>query len=101
MRYYLAPPPNGPLSRIVAAVFAVLTLVGAFFFGMIVLALAVGLGLLAWLGVTLMMWWSRRQGERRTDSSRRAGSPGQGVHEARGGDIIDADYEVISQRDDD
>ena len=95
MGNYLSPPPNGPLSRVVAAVFAVLALVGAFFFGMIVLALAVGLGIVAWLGLTLMMWWSRRQ------AARKAGSPGPGVHQARGGDVIDADYEVISRRDDD
>lgn len=98
MRYYLSPPPNGPLSRVVAALFAALALVGAFFFGMFVLALAVGLGIVAWLGLTLMMWWSRRKGARRAGNSRRSDSTGQGVHKAGGGDVIDADYEVISRR---
>ena len=38
MPYYITPPPMNPLSRLLAAIVAVLALVGAFFFGVFVLA---------------------------------------------------------------
>lgn len=72
-----------PLSRVLAGLLGVLALVGAFFFGLVVVALAVGLGLLAWLTLALRLWWLRRQ------------QPG-----ARGDEVLDADYEVISRRED-
>ena len=46
MRYYLAPPPMNPLARILAGVLAIVALVGAFFFGLVILALAIGLGVI-------------------------------------------------------
>lgn len=101
MRYYLAPPPQDPLSRIVAGIVAVLALIGAFFFGMFVLALAVGLGVLAWLGLTLRMWWLHRRWAREAASRGRNGAGRPAAPDARGGDVIDADYEVIARRDDD
>ena len=38
MQYYIAPPPMNPLTRLLAGLVAVLALVGAFFFGLFVLA---------------------------------------------------------------
>ncbi|MGK2924028.1 MAG: hypothetical protein ACSLE2_00250 [Lysobacterales bacterium] len=82
MPYRLPPPSMNPLSRILASLLAVLAVVGAFFFGLVVLALAVGLGLLAWLGLVLRMWWLRRRLGGTKD------------------DVIEADYEVVSRRKD-
>lgn len=95
----LPPPSNNPLARLLAALVAVLALVGAFFFGLVVLALAVGLGLLAWLALALRMWWLRR----RLGAGPGAGPPGAQDRQAgrREGQVIDADYEVVSRKEED
>jgi hypothetical protein len=100
VRYYLSPPPLNPVARILAGLLAVAALVGAFFFGLIILAAAVGLGVVAWLVLTVRMWWLRRRLDAgRGDGGRPAGpaTPGGG----RKPDVIDAEYEVISRREDD
>lgn len=87
-----------PLSRILASLLAVLAVVGAFFFGLVVLALAIGLGLLAWLALASRMWWLRRRfGGRRATGSADAG-PGAAGPGVRADDVIEADYEVVSRR---
>ncbi len=80
-----------PLSRALAAVMAVLALVAAFFFGLIVLALAVGIGLLFWLGIRLRLWWMRRHIP--PEDTVPASTPQQG-------EVIDAEYTVVSRRKD-
>ncbi|MCW8871523.1 MAG: hypothetical protein OQK01_02780 [Xanthomonadales bacterium] len=98
--YYLAPPPLNPVTRILAGVLALLALVGAFFFGMFVLVLALGLGALAWLVLAVRMWWLRRQWQRQGVSGeyRQSGTPGSA--DRRRTDAIDADYEVVSRHED-
>jgi hypothetical protein len=55
----------------------------------------VGLGVLAWLALMLRVGWLRRQGR---DTARNgAGRAGTAV---RQGEVIEADYEVVSRRDD-
>jgi hypothetical protein len=49
---------------------------------------------LAWLVLTLRVWWLRRQG------GDKAGSGGRPEADARRGEVIEADYEVLSRRDD-
>jgi uncharacterized iron-regulated membrane protein len=88
-----------PLARILAASLTLLALAGAFFFGLVVLALAVGLGLLAWSALALRLWWLRRQGGGR-DWDGAAGNDTRVGPAARQGQVIDADYEVLSRRDD-
>jgi hypothetical protein len=83
-----------PLSRILAALGAVVVLVGAVFFGLVVLALAIGLGLLAWLAFSLRLWWLRRQMKDAAGDSGGSGRP-------REGQVIDADYEVVSRKEED
>lgn len=95
----LPPPATNPLARLFAALVAVLALVGAFFFGLVVLALAVGLGLLAWLALALRMWWLRRQLGAGPDTGPGAGPAGPGGK--REGQVIDADYEVLSRKEED
>jgi hypothetical protein len=93
MPYRLPLPPSNPLARILAGLLALLALAGAFFFGLVVLALAVGLGVLAWCVLALRVWWLGRQARVGAGG---AGSAGAGI---RKGEVIDADYEVVSRRD--
>ena len=68
------------------------------FFGVVVLLFALGLGVLGWVLLSLRIWWLRRQagaGPDRTGPQGGGRAPGQG---RAGGDVIDADYEVISRR---
>jgi hypothetical protein len=102
MPYYISPPPMNPLSRILAGILAVLALVGAFFFGIFVLAFAVGIGLIAWLLFSIRLWWMRKKGVMGGldggPGSGPAHRPGQGSGEASR-DIIDVEYTVVSRRD--
>ena len=100
MEYLPGPPPLNPVSRILVGLLAVLALVGALFFGAFVLVLALGFGVLAWLVLTVRMWMLRRRWQRQGvgGQRRQAGPPG-GADQRRS-DAIDADYEVISRRED-
>ena len=88
-----------PVSRILATILAVVALVAAFFFGFVVLILAVGLGILAWLLLTLRMWWLRRQWERHGAGIRAEDEGWVDSNSTREGQVIDADYEVVTRRD--
>lgn len=78
-----------PVSRVIAALVAVLALAGAFFFGLVVLILVFGLGFLFWLGIRLRMWWiMRRMPVAEAAPEQPAGQ----------GEVIDAEYTVISRR---
>lgn len=88
MPYYIAPPPMNPLTRLLAGVLAVLALVGAFFFGFFILIFALGFGLVGWLALSLRLWWLRRKNPA-------APAPGKD----RADDVIDAEYRVVSRKD--
>jgi len=80
-----------PFSRALAVVTAMLGLAAAFFFGLIVLALAVGFALLFWLGFRMRVWWIRRHMP-----------PMEASPETRQNqdEVIEAEYTVISRRSD-
>lgn len=103
MQYYISPPPMNPLSRLLAAVLAVLALAGAFFFGVFVLVIAIGLGLIGWLVLWLRMWWMRQKlahsAERQGSGAAPGRQPGTGQSD-RQGEIIDAEYTVVSKSED-
>ena len=105
MQYQIGPPPMNPLSRLLAAILTVLALLGAVFFGVFVLALVAGLGLIAWLVFSLRVWWLRKKFSHSgvaPESAGRAGqSAGPRAGERKGDDVIDAEYTVISRRDED
>jgi hypothetical protein len=103
MPYYISPPPMNPLSRLLAAILAVLALVGAFFFGIFVLAFAAGIGLIAWLLFSIRLWWLRKKGAigaRMGPDSAQGQGPVRGRGES-GRDITDVEYTVVSRRDED
>ncbi len=70
---------------------AVLAVVGAVFFGLIVLVVVFGLGLLLWLGIRLRMWWILRNQPR----TQAAPDP-----QGEAGEVIDAEYTVVSRKPD-
>jgi hypothetical protein len=77
-----------PLVRALAAVAGAFVLAVAFFFGLFVFVLVLGLLLLLWLALWARAWWlTRRSGGHAEVSS--------------GEDVIDAEYHVVSRRDDD
>lgn len=101
MEYQLGPPPMNPLSRLLAAVVGAIALVGAFFFGFFVLVAAIVIGLVAGLVIWLRIWWIRRKlsgsGAVPPPGFEDAGPQGGGGT-ARGGDVIEAEYEVVSRQ---
>jgi hypothetical protein len=93
---YLPPPAGNPLVRLLAALVAAFMLGLAFFFGLIVLAVVAGLILLAWLLLTVRVWWLRRRGSLPPDFQ---AEPAE--HKTSGpGQVLEGDYEVVSRNDD-
>ncbi len=102
MPQYIAPPPMNPLSRLLAGILAVLALAGAFFFGIFILGLVAGLGLIAWLVFSIRMWWLRKKFTGNSGGMGGMGSQNRGQDAgADSGDIIEAEYTVVSRKDED
>ncbi len=103
-QHYLGPPPMSPLTRLLAGVVGALALVGAFFFGLFVLAIVVTLGVIGWAAFWLRMWWLRRKLARAgfdPAAPTGAGPAGDRNRPTRDGSVIDAEYEVVSRKEDD
>jgi hypothetical protein len=66
---------------------AAFIVIGAVFLGAIVLSFFVGLAILAWVILTIRVWWLRR-------SARRGGSSGEADH----GEIVGVEYTVVEER---
>lgn len=94
----IGPPPMNPLTRILAGLFGLVALVGAFFFGFLILAVAVAVGIAAWIAIRVRFWWLGR----RRDTA--APAPGSGTDESgrkeTDGSVIEGEYKVVSRRDD-
>lgn len=86
-RYYISAGQVNPVSRILAGIFAVLAIVGAVVFGVIVLAVVLGLGILFWVSLSIRGWWQRRKSGAIPPDSGNANP-----------DVIEAEYTVISRR---
>jgi len=89
MKYYISPPPINPVSRVLTALLATLSLVGFFFFGLIVvailLAVLLGFGFVFWA----RSWWLGRKPVATSAPRGPAGHQGQ---------VIDAEYTVVYRR---
>ena len=75
----LGGPPVNPFSRILFGLAGLAVLVGAFFFGLVVLVAAIGFGALAWLFLSLRLWWLGRRAR------------------IAGDEVIEAEYRVVSR----
>jgi hypothetical protein len=91
MPIYISQTTSNPLSRVFGVILALLTMVGAFFFGLVILVVVSGLGLLLYLGMRVRMWWVMKN--RPPAESTTARTPDQG-------EVIDAEYTVISKEKD-
>lgn len=106
MQYYISGPPMNPFARLLAAVIGVVALVGAFFFGVFIFLGILALGVVAWLALWLRMWWLRRKlGDAADPFAAVQGRPPAGSSStepgAEGGQVIDAEFEVVSREDSD
>ena len=96
MQYHISPPPQGPLSRIIAAIIAVFALIGTFVIGFAAFLVIAGVGLIAGIAIWLRVAWIKRKLQKsganpefRADVSNRSGQ------------VIDAEYTVVSSSEDD
>lgn len=95
MPYYINPPPGNPLTRIIAAIIGVFLLAGAFIIGTAALLVIAGLGVIAGLVLWLRVAWIKHQLRKNgVDFSRPSET------QPDDGDVIDAEYTVISVKDD-
>lgn len=88
MAYYITQQSLNPFTRVLAALVGALALAGAFFFGIILFAVILGLGLLFWLGLRLRMWWLMR-------NFPDAGKPEQAASSGDG--AIEGEFTVVSK----
>ena len=96
MPYYISPPPQGPLTRIFAAIIAVFVLVGSLMLGMVALLVVAGVGLIAGLILWLRVAWIKRRLQKSgVDFSANPQTQRQS------GDVIDAEYTVVSVQEND
>lgn len=95
MPYYISPPPQSPLTRIVAGIIAVFVLIGTFAIGMVAFLVVAGIGLVAGIALWLRISWIKHR-------LRKSGVDlGAGVEIPRqsgqqSGRVIDAEYTVVS-----
>jgi len=94
MPYYISPPPQNPLTRIIAAIVAAFVLVGAFMIGIAALLVVAGVGLIAGLALWLRVAWIKHR-LRKSGVDFGAG-PAQQKESA---DVIEAEYTVVSVQD--
>ena len=93
----LGPPPMNPITRILAGLFGLVALVGAFFFGFLILAVAVAVGIAAWIAIRMRIWWLRRRAGSGTQAGPAPGEPGRSD---AGSSVIEGEYKVVSRRED-
>lgn len=94
MSYYISPPPQNPLTRIIAAIIAAFALAGALIIGTAALLVVLGIGLVAGLALWLRVAWIKHRLKKSgIDLGALKETPGES------GEVIDAEYTVISVED--
>lgn len=95
MPYYLSPPPQNPLTRIIAAIIALFVLVGSFMIGIAALLVVASVGIVLAIAIWIRVAWIKRRLKK------------EGVHfgmdtkePVRSGQVIDAEYTVVSETED-
>ena len=95
MPYYINPPPQGPLTRIITAIVAVFALVGAFMIGVAAFLVIGGIALVAGLAIWLRVAWIKRQ-MRKSGVDLGVQRDPEGGSTRESGHVIDAEYTVVS-----
>ncbi len=92
MPYYISPPPQGPLAKVLTAIVAALVLTGTFMIGVAALVVVAAVGLVAGLAIWIRITWIRRQLQKSAvDLHVKTDVPSESGH------IIDAEYTVVSE----
>ena len=94
MVYYIKPPPQGPIARIIASIVAALVLVGTLAFGLIAFLVIATLAAVAGIVIWLRVWWLKRRLEKE------GFKPHEGRSSEPTGHVIDAEYTVVEESDD-
>jgi len=95
MPIYISPPPQNPIARILSAIVAVVVLAAAFMIGLAALLVVAGVGLLAGIVIWLRVAWIKRKLQKDgIDLGVTVKAP------ASTGHIIDAEYTVVSEQQD-
>jgi len=95
MPHYISPPPQNPLTRIIAAVIAVFVLIGSFMIGMVALLVVAAVGAILAIAIWLRVMWIKRRMKKDGVNFDRPVDMSQNT-----GQVIDAEYTVISETDD-
>ena len=95
MPHYLNPPPQGPLTRIIASIVAVFALLGFFVLGLAALLVIGGVVLVAGLVIWMRVAWIKRRLQK---SGVNLGAEAGVSRES--GNVIDAEYTVVPDSDD-
>ena len=95
MPYYLNPPPQGPLTRIIATIITVFALLGAVMLGMVALLVIAGVVLVGGIVIWLRVAWIKRR-LRKNGINLDADN---GVSR-ESGHVIDAEYTIVPDPDD-
>jgi len=96
MPYYISPPPQGPLTRIIAAIVTVFALIGAFMIGMAALLVVGGIALVIGFAIWLRVLWIKRQLRKSgvdLNANMNMGASQDSGH------VIDAEYTIVSESD--
>ena len=91
MPQYISPPPQNPLTKIIAAVIAAFALVGSFMIGIAALLVVACVGLVVGIAIWLRIVWLKRRFRK---SGVVFGAPVDMSREP--GQVIDAEYTVVS-----
>lgn len=91
MPYYISPPPQNPLTRLIAAIVAVFALIGAFIIGAAAFVVVAGIGLIAGLALWARVAWVKHQLKKSGVEFGPVPTP-----KSETGDVIDAEYTVVS-----
>jgi hypothetical protein len=95
MPNYISPPPQNPVMRILTAIITVIVLAGAFTLGFAALVIVAGIGLVAGIVIWLRVLWIKRQlRQNGVDLSM------NDIPQAQSGNVIDAEYTVVSDSED-
>ena len=97
MPQYLNPPPQNPFTRLIAAIIAIFALVGSFMIGFAALVVVAAVGLVLAIAIWLRVAWLKHR------MKKEGVTFGDGTFTDRPreqGNIIDAEYTVVSEKDD-
>lgn len=91
MPYYISPPPQNPLTRLIAAIVAVFALIGAFIIGAAAFVVVAGIGLIAGIALWARIAWVKHR-------LKKSGMDFDARPEPQNetGEVIEAEYTVVS-----